>query len=341
MPGVVPVDQVLDRPLHPGFRASWQHLRAALGVRPAISQDAANVVGSVPDGWWKDRAGATRRPLDRIETVAAQGLPADALELAEDRWFPQWRVVVEGRARSVAVDGSSAVDVVRAEASGDDATVAEAVRLVGEGRMVTVVTSDRGLAARVVQAGATVREALAGCSIWRSDAEDGAVPFQRTGIVLCHEVWGITPPCERRRPTSNVPGTMWLSPTSMGGAVVHTYRSASTLRDALTLDGIHAGLQGAIDVVQEAGATRVVVIGYSMGGAIAPLGGHHPARRPGRHLLRRRDRQAVLVRNALRPRPCRPPERSLARLLRRTGSAHPSRPAGNAERRRVAGAEPW
>jgi ADP-ribose pyrophosphatase YjhB (NUDIX family) len=155
----VPVDQVLDRPLHPGFRASWQHLRAALGVRPAIVVDAANVVGSVPDGWWKDRAGATRRLLDRIETVAAQGLPADALELAEDRWFPQWRVVVEGRARSVAVDGSSAVDVVRAEASGDDAIVAEAVRLVGEGRTVTVVTSDRGLAARVVQAGATVRGA--------------------------------------------------------------------------------------------------------------------------------------------------------------------------------------
>ncbi len=154
----VPVDQVLDRPLHPGFQASWEHLRAALGVRPAIVVDAANVVGSVPDGWWKDRAGATRRLLDRIEAVAVRGVPAEAMGLAEDRWFPLWRVVVEGRARSVTAGGSS-VDVVRAEASGDDAIVAEAAQLVGEGLTVTVVTSDRELAARVVQAGATVRGA--------------------------------------------------------------------------------------------------------------------------------------------------------------------------------------
>ena len=154
----VPVDQVLDRPLHPGFQASWEHLRAALGVRPVIVVDAANVVGSVPDGWWKDRAGATRRLLDRIEAVAVRGVPAEAMGLAEDRWFPLWRVVVEGRARSVTAGGSS-VDVVRAEASGDDAIVAEAAQLVGEGLTVTVVTSDRELAARVVQAGATVRGA--------------------------------------------------------------------------------------------------------------------------------------------------------------------------------------
>ena len=28
--------------------------------------DAANVVGSVPDGWWKDRAGAARRLHERL-----------------------------------------------------------------------------------------------------------------------------------------------------------------------------------------------------------------------------------------------------------------------------------
>ena len=27
--------------------------------------DGANVVGSVPDGWWKDRAGAARRRHQR------------------------------------------------------------------------------------------------------------------------------------------------------------------------------------------------------------------------------------------------------------------------------------
>ena len=95
------------------------------------------------------------------------------------------------------------------------------------------------------------------------------MPFQRTGIVLCHEVWGITPALRAAASDFERAGHDVAVADFYGGAVVHTYRSASTLRDALTLDGIHAGLQGAIDVVQEAGATRVVVIGYSMGGAIA------------------------------------------------------------------------
>ncbi|UXI81352.1 NTP pyrophosphohydrolase, partial [Streptomyces vinaceusdrappus] len=34
--------------------------------------DAANVVGSVPDGWWRDRRGAAERLRDRL---AAQGVP--------------------------------------------------------------------------------------------------------------------------------------------------------------------------------------------------------------------------------------------------------------------------
>ena len=33
--------------------------------------DVANLLGSRPDGWWRDRAGATRRLLDRL---AAAGL---------------------------------------------------------------------------------------------------------------------------------------------------------------------------------------------------------------------------------------------------------------------------
>ncbi|MFJ4936300.1 NTP pyrophosphohydrolase, partial [Streptomyces pseudovenezuelae] len=34
--------------------------------------DAANVVGSVPDGWWRDRRGAAERLRDRL---AADGVP--------------------------------------------------------------------------------------------------------------------------------------------------------------------------------------------------------------------------------------------------------------------------
>ena len=35
--------------------------------------DAANVVGSVPDGWWRDRRGATERLRDRL--TKADGVP--------------------------------------------------------------------------------------------------------------------------------------------------------------------------------------------------------------------------------------------------------------------------
>ena len=33
--------------------------------------DGDNVVGSRPDGWWRDRAGAKRRLVERLERFAA------------------------------------------------------------------------------------------------------------------------------------------------------------------------------------------------------------------------------------------------------------------------------
>lgn len=153
----VPTDAVTRHPLHPGFADSWERLRALLPVRPAVVVDVANVMGAVPDGWWRDRAGAAERLLARLGTLARQGTPAAALELPEHTWYPRWTAVVEGQARGVeATDG---IDVVRAEASGDDAIVAAAERRVAAGDRVTVVTSDRGLAERVQDAGAAVRGA--------------------------------------------------------------------------------------------------------------------------------------------------------------------------------------
>lgn len=150
----VPIDEVDERPLHPGFASSWRQLRGLLALRPAIVVDAANVVGSVPDGWWRDRAGAASRLLERIAALASRGLPGAQLGLAEDVWFPEWSVVVEGAARSAGtVEG---VQVVAAEGSGDDAIVDEVRRLAALGRRVTVVTSDRGLSARVSAARAGV-----------------------------------------------------------------------------------------------------------------------------------------------------------------------------------------
>lgn len=143
----VPVDDVDDYPLHPGFAASWRSLRPLLKVRPAVVVDAANVVGSVPDGWWKDRAGAAGRLLDDLSALSARGMDAAALGLPESTWFPQVTAVLEGQARDA--PGVAGVAVVRAEGAGDDTIVAEAGRLRDAGREVTVVTSDRGLADRL------------------------------------------------------------------------------------------------------------------------------------------------------------------------------------------------
>lgn len=146
----VPVDQVDSRPLHPGFGASWPALRALLTVRPAVVVDAANVVGSVPDGWWKDRAGAAARLGARLEGLSVS---AGDLELGGDEWFPEVSMVVEGQARGID-DDASAVAVIRAEAAGDDAIVAEVERRVAGAETVIAVTSDRELRERVERAGA-------------------------------------------------------------------------------------------------------------------------------------------------------------------------------------------
>ncbi len=106
--------------------------------------DGANVVGSVPDGWWRDRRAAAERLRDRLESVADTGLdglpgPLDVI------------LVVEGRARGIA-PGTS-VRVVDAPASGDDAIV-DVVAGSPPGHVCVVVTADRELRTRVRELGA-------------------------------------------------------------------------------------------------------------------------------------------------------------------------------------------
>ena len=158
----LPLDEVAHRPLHPGFAESWPGLLTLLDVRPALVVDAANVVGAVPDGWWHDRAGAAGRLLGRIAALGAAGVAAPDLDLPGATWFPDWVVVLEGRAvaaDSPAVDDLAHVEVVRARGAGDDRIVAEVVQRREDDRPVLVVTSDRGLAARVRGVGASVRGA--------------------------------------------------------------------------------------------------------------------------------------------------------------------------------------
>jgi hypothetical protein len=108
--------------------------------------DAANVVGSVPDGWWRDRAGAATRLREALRPLAGSGLPGcpPPLEVV---------LVVEGAARGV--PSAPDVRVVAAVGSGDDAIV-DVLRAEGGGRSAVVITADRGLRARVVAQGATV-----------------------------------------------------------------------------------------------------------------------------------------------------------------------------------------
>lgn len=149
----VAVDRVDSLPLHPGFASAWPALRTALSTRPAVVVDVANVVGSVPDGWWKDRAGAASRLLARVSARAVAGMDADTLGLSATRWFPPVTAVLEGQARSATVD-EAGVSVRIAEGSGDDEIVAVTRELVALHSPVIVVTSDRGLAARVQELGA-------------------------------------------------------------------------------------------------------------------------------------------------------------------------------------------
>lgn len=143
-----PSDTTSVRPIRPAARTACDNVPvSATGRLPALLiVDAANVVGTVPDGWWRDRAAAAGRLRDALVPVAAEGLPAmpPPLEVV---------LVVEGAARSV---GSIAgVRVVAAAGSGDDAVV-ELVRAAGTGRRCAVVTADRGLRERVRAAGASI-----------------------------------------------------------------------------------------------------------------------------------------------------------------------------------------
>lgn len=160
-----PVDEVALRPLHPAFAQSWELLRPLLATPPAIVVDAANVIGAVPDGWWKDRRAAAERLRDRIGRLARSdnGVRAGILDLPEtrvsglDRAYPDWIVVVEGVARGI--DGAPGLAVVSAAELGDDAIVAETARLRAGGGAVTVVTSDAELRTRVESLGAATRGA--------------------------------------------------------------------------------------------------------------------------------------------------------------------------------------
>ena len=104
-----------------------------------------NVIGSRPDGWWRDRAAAIERLVDRVDRWAEGG---------EERVT----VMLEHEPR----DGIAAARVEVAWASVGGANAADREILarlpewLEEDEVVVVVTSDRDLKAKAITAGAEV-----------------------------------------------------------------------------------------------------------------------------------------------------------------------------------------
>ena len=109
--------------------------------------DGMNVIGSKPDGWWRDRDGAVRRLLGRLQALArVDGEPV--------------LLVLDGRPLGDVPEGDhDGVEVRYATRRGPNAADDRIVELLGardDRGDVTVVTSDRDLRRRVGDLGATV-----------------------------------------------------------------------------------------------------------------------------------------------------------------------------------------
>lgn len=108
-----------------------------------------NVIGSRPDGWWKDRRRAMTRLVDQLEQWAS----------AENQ-----RVLVVFEAPASPPIESTVIEVANAPKAAANSADDEIVRLVTadpQPHEITVVTSDSTLARRVRAAGASV-DAAAG-----------------------------------------------------------------------------------------------------------------------------------------------------------------------------------
>ncbi|TDP42644.1 YacP-like NYN domain-containing protein [Nocardia ignorata] len=121
-----------------------------------IVVDAANVIGSRPDGWWKDRAGAARRLLAELAGLT------DTTDVI---------VVLEGAAKASADAASAPLKAVLAERSGDD-TIVDVVATEDYATII-VVTADRELRVRVAAHGA---ETVGPSWLWNqiADSRDSA-----------------------------------------------------------------------------------------------------------------------------------------------------------------------
>ena len=105
--------------------------------------DGMNVIGSRPDGWWRDRPGAMRALAARLGVLARQT-------------GDEMTVVFDGRPFDVDAEGVRVLFASRRGPNAADDDIAELAAGDTDPRSLTVVTSDSDLAARVAGAGAEV-----------------------------------------------------------------------------------------------------------------------------------------------------------------------------------------
>lgn len=139
--------------------------------------DAANVIGSVPDGWWRDRAGAAARlhahlvgaveggalPYDEVVLVlegqGRRGVTAGSVDAgsdgADDAAGSDHDAGSDGADEAAGSD-QRVVVTVHAVGEGDDEVVSQCRAAVEAGDVVSVATADRGLLARLDGLGVVV-----------------------------------------------------------------------------------------------------------------------------------------------------------------------------------------
>jgi hypothetical protein len=105
--------------------------------------DAANVIGSTPNGWWRDRPGAARAFVERIRASTGSAQLTQPVV-----------VVLEGKARDGVQPGvADGVTVLHAPGSGDDTLLTVAADATDR---VTLVSADRELCQQAEALGAQV-----------------------------------------------------------------------------------------------------------------------------------------------------------------------------------------
>jgi predicted RNA-binding protein with PIN domain len=109
--------------------------------------DGMNVIGSRPDGWWRDRDAAVMRLVDRLRRLA-------------ERTGDEVIVVLDGHPLPGLAEGTHGSVTVRYAGrrgvNGADDRIAEIVAADAAPESLEVITADRDLRARVARFGAAV-----------------------------------------------------------------------------------------------------------------------------------------------------------------------------------------